>query len=70
MRRFQTHAELRSFLKSVSDRELRDYKENARAFLASPRYRPFTKQTFAEMFSSIIEEDSGVKLREIGAAVV
>jgi hypothetical protein len=70
MRRFQTHAELRSFLKSVSDLELREYKENARAFLASPRYRPFTKQTFAEMFGRIIEEDSGVKLREIGAAVV
>jgi hypothetical protein len=68
MRRFADYGELRSYLRSLTPRDIQNYKEAARAFLESPRYRPFTKQAFAELFARIVEEDTGVKLAELGAA--
>jgi alpha(1,3/1,4) fucosyltransferase len=64
MRQFKDYGELRSYLKSLGARDIQRYKEAARDFLHSPRYRPFTKQAFAETFGRMIEEDAGVKLAE------
>jgi hypothetical protein len=62
MRRFSGYAELRTYLKSLSAREIQTYQEEARAFVESPRFHPFTKEAFAELIGSIIEEDAGIRL--------
>jgi hypothetical protein len=49
-------------LKSLSNREIQGYKENARAFLASPRFQQHTKEAFAEHFFRIVEEDAGISI--------
>jgi hypothetical protein len=64
MRRFNGYDDLRSHLRSLGGREIRRYRESAREFLASPRFRPFTKRAFAELFLRIIEEDTGLRLAE------
>jgi hypothetical protein len=61
-RRFQTYEELRAFLKSLSEKDIATYRENARDFLASEKFDPFRKQTFTELFKRIIEEDVGISL--------
>lgn len=66
-RRFETYDDLLAFLRSVSDREVRRYKENARDYLASELYRPFTKEAFAGLFLRSIEEDVGIRLLGDGA---
>jgi len=58
MRRFGNYAELRSFLKSLTAAELKDYREHARAFLASDAFYPFSKRAFAEMFLRIVKDDA------------
>ena len=62
MRRFAGYAELRSYLKSLSAAEVRAYREQARAFLESPRFQPYTKQAFAGLIGRIVEKDAGVRL--------
>jgi hypothetical protein len=62
MRRFSGYPELRTYLKSLSAKEIHNYREEARVFLESPRFRPFTKQAFAELIGRIVEEDAGVCL--------
>ena len=62
MRRFSGYPELRSYLKSLRASEIRAYREQARAYLESPRYRPFTMQAFAELIGHIVEEDAGICL--------
>jgi len=59
-RRFATYAELEEFLLSLGEREIEAYRENARAFMASDAYQPFTKQAFADLFVRAVEEDLGV----------
>jgi hypothetical protein len=61
-RRFEDYAELRAHLKSLTERDVQAYKENARDFICSPRFQPFTKQAFADVFRRIIEEDTGMAL--------
>lgn len=61
-RQFKDNAQLRDFLKSLKPEAIRTYKENARAFLASPAYVPFTKEAFVKHFHRIIEEDAAVKI--------
>lgn len=61
-RKFKDYAQLYDFLKTLGPQEIRAYKQNAKAFLASPAYFPFTKEAFVEHFRRIIEEDAGVKL--------
>lgn len=61
-RKFPTYEELRSFLKSLGDKEIAAYKENARDYLASEKYKPFKKEAFAQLFRNIVEEDAGVRL--------
>jgi alpha(1,3/1,4) fucosyltransferase len=70
MRRFSGYPELRTYLKSLSGREIRAYREQARAFLESPRFRPFTKQAFAELIGRIIEEDAGIRILESSSAPI
>lgn len=56
-RRFATHAELETYLRSLGEREIQEYRENARAFMSSEGYRPFTKHAFAEILLHAVEED-------------
>jgi hypothetical protein len=62
MRRFSGYTDLRTYLKSLSAQEIGAYREQARAFLESPRYRPHTMRAFAELMGHIIEEDAGIRL--------
>ena len=63
MRRFPSYDELRSYLKSLGEEDIRRYKQNARNFLDSPRFRPFSEDVFVGLFTRIIEEDTGVRIR-------
>jgi len=49
-RDFKNYQELRDFLKSLTESEIKAYKENARQFLESEQYKPFTKEYFAKTF--------------------
>lgn len=62
MRGFANYAELRDFLRSLTPARVRDYRESGRDYLKSPRFRPFTRQAFADLFRRILEEDAGVKI--------
>lgn len=62
MRNFSGYEELRSYLKSLTDADIARYKENARAFLRSPQFYPFSKAAFADLFASFVAEDTGVKI--------
>jgi len=66
MRRFSGYPELRSFLKSLTERDIRVYKENARDYLKSPRFRPSTKYAFVDIFRRILEDDAGVRVAVAG----
>jgi alpha(1,3/1,4) fucosyltransferase len=57
MRCFASYAELRSYLISLSEKDICTYKENAWQYIKSPQFRPFTKEAFAEIFAQMIEED-------------
>jgi hypothetical protein len=62
MRKFRDYADLREHLKAIGPRELEHYRDNARAYLSSPRFHPFTRQAFAEAFGRIVAEDTGVAI--------
>jgi hypothetical protein len=62
MRRFSGYDELRRYLKSLGPADILRFKENARDYLRSEKYKPFTKEEFAKVFVRIVEEDAGVKL--------
>lgn len=62
MRAFDGYAELRDFLHSLSTDQIEAYRVAARDFLRSERFRPFSKQTFAELVARLVEEDAGVTL--------
>lgn len=54
MRDFKDYRELRRFLKSLTKSEIQSYKENARKYLESEQFEPYTKEHFAEMFVAAI----------------
>ena len=58
MREFKDYAALGSFLRALSPAAIDRYRDAARAFLASPAYRPFTKAAFAELILQIVQEDA------------
>lgn len=60
MRRFSGYADLRAFLKSLDRSAVRRYREAGRAFLESAAFEPFSRETFAGIFSSLLEQDAGV----------
>ncbi len=53
MRNFKNYEELRKFLKSLTESEIKKYKENGRLFLESEKYKPFTKEYFAKIFVGV-----------------
>lgn len=63
-RKFSTYADLRAFLKSLSPKDIQTYKENARDYLGSELFKPFRKESFARMFTTAVEEDTGLQLAE------
>lgn len=63
MRQFPDFQELSRFLRSLSESDIQQYKENALLFLRSPRFYPFTKAAFAELFAHLVAEDTGVTLQ-------
>jgi len=64
MRHFEGYGELRSYLKSLDRKSIECYRENGRAYLSSPQFRPFTKQAFVDIMARLVEEDAGVELRD------
>lgn len=69
MRRFRDYDDLRQYLKSLSAADVRQCKDNARAFLRSPAYRPFSAQSFVDVFARIVAEDTGIAPGLDGGAV-
>jgi hypothetical protein len=62
MRRFKDYAELRDYLRELDEREIRAYRENGRAYLASEAFQKFSKRVFTERLGQIVQEDTGVQL--------
>jgi hypothetical protein len=56
-RKFSSYGDLGDFLRSLSPADVQTYKDNAREYLRSPRYSPFTKDAFADLFVRAVEED-------------
>ena len=50
MNDFKNYHELRKFLKSLTESDIKTYKDNARLFLDSEKVKPFTKEYFSEIF--------------------
>jgi hypothetical protein len=61
MREFAGYAELRAFLKSLDQHTIDRYREAGRAFLDSPGFEPFSKESFARIFQDILKQDAGVQ---------
>ncbi len=61
-RKYPTYPELRAYLKSLSEKEIERYRENARDFLASEKFQPFSKESFVKLFTDAVEEDLGLQL--------
>lgn len=61
MRAFRDYAELRAFLKSLDRAAIRRYRDAGRAFLESGAFEPFSRETFAGIFRTLLEEDAGVR---------
>jgi hypothetical protein len=62
LRKFADYAELREYLHSLGPREIQQYRESARDFLASPDFYPFSPQAFAQLFVDAVVEDLGIEL--------
>jgi len=54
MRDFKNYEELKQYLKALTESEIKIYKENARKFLKSEKFKPFTKEYFAKLFVDAI----------------
>jgi len=61
MRDFAGYPELLKYLKSLDREAIAAYREAGRAFLESPKFEPFSKETFAGIFRDLLEEDAGVR---------
>lgn len=61
-RDFDDYRELCDYLRSLGPNEIRAYRENARDFLASDAFRPFAKETFADLFLRAVADDVGLEL--------
>ena len=58
MRRFSGYDELRKYLRSLDEQEISKFKRNARDFLQSDQFRPFSKSAFVDLFRRIVAEDA------------
>jgi hypothetical protein len=61
-RKFANYDELAEYLRSLTPKEITRYRTNARNFMSSEGYRPFTKDAFSQLFVNAVEEDLGVAL--------
>jgi len=62
MRNFPSYCELLNHLKSLNETDIQQYRDNAKAFLASDKFSPFDKDTFVDIFKRIITADTGIQL--------
>jgi len=62
MRAFAGYPELKAYLKSLDRKQIQAHREAGRAFLESPAFEPFSKETFAGIFRDMLEEDAGVRV--------
>lgn len=62
-RRFKTYDDLRRYLRSLGPSDIRRYKENARDYLTSDRFKPFQKESFVQLFTQAIACDVGVAIK-------
>lgn len=61
MRKFKDYNDLRNFLRTMPESEVRKYKENGRRFLESEGIKLFTGEHFAEIFvNTIVERDKSL----------
>jgi hypothetical protein len=56
-RRFAGHAELETYLRALSPEEIEGYRENAREFMSSEAFYPFSRRAFADILVEAVEED-------------
>lgn len=56
-RDFKNHDGLKKYLKLLTGKEIASLQEAARSYLNSEKYKPFTKEYFAEMFLKIAIDD-------------
>lgn len=63
MRKFDDYNSLHSFLKSLTQDDIQQYRENAKNFLSSPVFEPYSKKTFVDTIVSVIEKDADIALR-------
>ncbi len=63
-RQFPTYDDLRAYLKSLTWKEIQTYKENARDYMASEKFKPFSKEAFVGLFTRAVQEDVGVTLTD------
>jgi hypothetical protein len=57
-RQFTSYDDLHAYITTMPDREWNGYREAAREYLASPDYRRFSKDAFADLFVQIVREDA------------
>ena len=62
-RQFASYDDLRAFLKARTAKDVRRYKEAARAYLGSEQYRPFRPESFVDIFVRAVAEDTGITLK-------
>ena len=60
MRRFSGYGELREYLLGLSPAEIAVYREAGREYFRTERFRPFSKDAFADIFVRILAEDADV----------
>jgi alpha(1,3/1,4) fucosyltransferase len=60
MRQFKDFAQLRAFLHALPQPRVQQYREAARSYLASDRFKPFRRETFAELIAGIVAADARI----------
>lgn len=55
MRDFKNYEDLRKFLKSLNDQDVESYRKNIKEFLSSEKFKPFSKEYFAEKIIEYIK---------------
>lgn len=60
MRRFSGYDELREYLLDLSPADIAAYREAGREYFQTKRFKPFSKEAFADTFVRILAEDAGV----------
>ncbi len=59
MRQFSSYEDLRKHLRSLDQCEISRFKQNARDYLKTEKFKPFTTDAFVDLFRRIVAEDGG-----------